>query len=927
MSKQQKRVPVAPPPAESKPATAPLPWWKSVLHEPLALGLVPLILIRPWLDGVTYPTDNFYFVWGTMILFALWAVRLLMRGEPIRFGIPIMLLAGFWCVAVLTAFGTVQFDATYRHLILWAGNLALFIVVTNGVRSTAALAIVLGAFVVSSLAESVWSLIHYRYILPYVRETIMSNPALLKTYFGTSELLPELAHRLEVNRAFGSLLFPNALSALLILGIPYAVTGTVQFVRLLKRDRAEGLRSAGSPLATVVAASLAWFAGICIATFLFPFIASFEMPLPPGVERVAYIPLIVTSEGAYHMDSAVYTLLWLLFVVVAPVALALSLAWVVRRHGLRTMACVLCVTTLPILSVMEVWALWRTYSRGGWLALAMAVTFTACLLLAKRMRSPSARASAAAAMIVALVAATTSQAAPGEAQTPPVARPAPKIQAAPPGNHAPSFALKPPVQPPPAKQPAAQTASQPAQPPPQAPAQPSIRKEGVNLTLRDLLNPASFWLRLTYWQTGFNMAKANFWTGVGLGNFGTVYPKYQSPEAGDVKAAHNDYLEALCETGIFGFLFFTSFWGYFVVWGARRIYRESDTTERLLLAGVYTGVLAFLIQSLVEFNFFNPATSFYAFLLGGLFYARAKAADLSGTKNVRHQVLGVPMLLWAAIIVGMAARLYLADFIIGGHNVINVGNNRKINAVFDAGLFFLKGVGTAQSAGKYPVKDIVTVAYLFPDRDMIEKFGVLYAPNPSDPSKHRAIARNEMVPTNAFVAITKQDVAREAAVKQSESFLEQLEVADGIFPHSPERAAYFTQWYDLLSSTASDPAKRQHYTVEFVKWAEEAVRRSPEQALFHEWCAKAYWMRGNIEPTAERKKFFERGLEEYRIATTLYPTSGYLWVKYGDALDKYGQALKAAGDAQGGQAMIDKGAAMTQRGQKLSGTPSPEANQ
>ena len=60
-----------------------------------------------------------------------------------------------------------------------------------------------------------------------------------------------------------------------------------------------------------------------------------------------------------------------------------------------------------------------------------------------------------------------------------------------------------------------------------------ITREGEFLTAQDLMNPASFRLRLTYWQTGLRIALDNFLLGVGLGNFGTVYPKYQFPGAGD----------------------------------------------------------------------------------------------------------------------------------------------------------------------------------------------------------------------------------------------------------------------------------------------------------------------------------------------------------------------------------------------------------
>ena len=48
--------PISPP---AKTNNEPEPLWRSLLREPVAIGLTPLILVRPWLDGVTYPTANF----------------------------------------------------------------------------------------------------------------------------------------------------------------------------------------------------------------------------------------------------------------------------------------------------------------------------------------------------------------------------------------------------------------------------------------------------------------------------------------------------------------------------------------------------------------------------------------------------------------------------------------------------------------------------------------------------------------------------------------------------------------------------------------------------------------------------------------------------------------------------------------------------
>jgi hypothetical protein len=117
--------------------------------------------------------------------------------------------------------------------------------------------------------------------------------------------------------------------------------------------------------------------------------------------------------------------------------------------------------------------------------------------------------------------------------------------------------------------------------------------EGTRRSLGELANVDSLSERVTYWQVGLRMLADNPWTGVGLGNFKQAYMSYQFLGAGDVEAAHNDYLQYFCETGLAGGSLFLAFWVYFGVWGARRILGEEDAAARRWLAGLYAGALAF----------------------------------------------------------------------------------------------------------------------------------------------------------------------------------------------------------------------------------------------------------------------------------------------------------------------------------------------
>jgi hypothetical protein len=281
------------------------------------------------------------------------------------------------------------------------------------------------------------------------------------------------------------------------------------------------------------------------------------------------------------------------------------------------------------------------------------------------------------------------------------------------------------------------------------------------------------------------------------------------------------------------------------------------------------------------------------------------------------QVLAIPLLISAAAVSGMCVPVYLCDFIIGGHSVVNVGDNKRINAVYDAGIFFFSGLGPANEPGKHAIKDVATVWTLIPNRKVVESFGTIYVPVGDGSQKHRPLRPDEDVPRNGVVVVNNPQLARQKAQEYADTFLDNLAVIDAIFPHSPEWCAYFIQWYELLASTVAEPEARQRYILDFLRWAEIGVRRSPEQAPFRQWYGKALWMRGNIEKGPGRKPYFDKGLEEYKKATELYPISPDLWYRYGDALVKYGEALINAGDKAAGEARVAEGREATRYAKEL----------
>lgn len=92
--------------------------------------------------------------------------------------------------------------------------------------------------------------------------------------------------------------------------------------------------------------------------------------------------------------------------------------------------------------------------------------------------------------------------------------------------------------------------------------------------------------RIFIWKSAWNMFLDYPITGVGFGSFIKIYPMYKIPEAieENVYFAHNLPLNLLAETGILGFLGFSSMFIRFIFLGFKRYFRQRDTFILSLLS-------------------------------------------------------------------------------------------------------------------------------------------------------------------------------------------------------------------------------------------------------------------------------------------------------------------------------------------------------
>jgi O-antigen ligase len=125
--------------------------------------------------------------------------------------------------------------------------------------------------------------------------------------------------------------------------------------------------------------------------------------------------------------------------------------------------------------------------------------------------------------------------------------------------------------------------------------------------------------------------------GTGLGTLQIVYPPYESLYDGKiVNHAHNDYLEALAETGILGGLCCAWFLGVLFSESLRRLRQLSDSFAGTLQLSGLVACTGFLVHGLVDFNLHIPSNALLFFLMAHLATSGIESTALPST-SLRSQ--------------------------------------------------------------------------------------------------------------------------------------------------------------------------------------------------------------------------------------------------------------------------------------------------
>jgi hypothetical protein len=108
--------------------------------------------------------------------------------------------------------------------------------------------------------------------------------------------------------------------------------------------------------------------------------------------------------------------------------------------------------------------------------------------------------------------------------------------------------------------------------------------------------------------------------GVGLGNYGTVFPIYYTPNMQPSQFAHNTYLQIFSEVGLTGglllFLFF--FWWFLKILSKGTKKDLVLPSNFILYFTLLSSFTAFLINNIFEINAYYPSIGFMGVFIGAL---------------------------------------------------------------------------------------------------------------------------------------------------------------------------------------------------------------------------------------------------------------------------------------------------------------------
>ncbi len=142
--------------------------------------------------------------------------------------------------------------------------------------------------------------------------------------------------------------------------------------------------------------------------------------------------------------------------------------------------------------------------------------------------------------------------------------------------------------------------------------------------------------RLSIWRGTLDMLKDTWWYGIGIGEgaFRAVYPAYALPGIETAPHSHNLYLQIITETGIFSLLAFLLFILIFTQCVLTFCKNAVSRSNKVLATGFLCGIIAFLVQGMTDYVWYNYRIFLLFWLITGLTVAHIASAKQTVEESI-----------------------------------------------------------------------------------------------------------------------------------------------------------------------------------------------------------------------------------------------------------------------------------------------------
>jgi tetratricopeptide (TPR) repeat protein len=171
-------------------------------------------------------------------------------------------------------------------------------------------------------------------------------------------------------------------------------------------------------------------------------------------------------------------------------------------------------------------------------------------------------------------------------------------------------------------------------------------------------------MRLQFYKDAIEIIRDNWLTGVGRGGWKALVHGAQDYYY-DVTFVHDNYLEIFIEAGILGFAANLILSGLALFSAAKQYFKTTDITSRILLSGLFCGLLAILAHSIIDIDmsFFSIQMLVWLMFAGAAQYKEAEFISSKSLKTisliVSAAILSVSLLYFTANYNGQRALSYM----------------------------------------------------------------------------------------------------------------------------------------------------------------------------------------------------------------------------------------------------------------------------